>query len=254
MSKHIKDFFDQISVTRDEQFSQDPILGYEQEMRQNAISSLLDDGYDRALEAGCGNGRDFQILSKHTQKLFSIDFSPGMLRGAKLKIKTIGNTSVYLATADITNLPFKDASFDLIVCSEVLEHIPRWLKAIFEFRRVLKPKGDLIISTPNKYSMYGLTRYPGRLLLGSKHAYDKWKSYPELKSALQDAGFEVTAVIGACYLPGDISYYTPFRQLVTFLLNIYYWLDRKLSHFYPFSVLGYMVVLRSKKAPQIGEC
>jgi len=60
--------------------------------------------------------------------------------------------------------------------------------------------------------MYGLRRYPGRLLLDSKHPYDKWKSDSALRDALASAGFVITGTRGSCYLPGDISYYQPFKM------------------------------------------
>lgn len=49
---------------------------------------------------------------------------------------------------DIQNLPFQDASFDLIICSHVLEHVPDDALALKEFRRVLAPKGKTIIMIP----------------------------------------------------------------------------------------------------------
>lgn len=53
--------------------------------------------------------------------------------------------------ADICNLPFKDHSFDLILCNHVLEHIPNDLKAMQELYRVLKPNGTAILQVPLEY-------------------------------------------------------------------------------------------------------
>ena len=50
--------------------------------------------------------------------------------------------------ADITGLPFPDNFFDMVICSEVLEHIPDQHSAIKEMIRVLRPGGDLIVSVP----------------------------------------------------------------------------------------------------------
>jgi len=49
---------------------------------------------------------------------------------------------------DITRIPEPDASFDVILCSEVFEHLPDPLKALDEFERLLKPGGTLIITAP----------------------------------------------------------------------------------------------------------
>ena len=246
-AEEIKKFFDQCSLIRDELFSKDPILGYEQEARQKAIMSLLDDDSSLALDAGCGNGRDFNLILNRAEKVIGLDFSTGMVKEAKAKADNMPDKRAGVLVGDVTRLPFKDNTFDLIVCSEVLEHIPNWKKVVSEFYYLLKPNGVLIISTPNKLSMFGMTRYLGRLILGSKHPYDKWKTYFEHKHTLKDAGFKVVAVRGACYFPGDLSYHYPIKNLILKCLKIF----RKLDEFFrarrPFCLLGYTVVIKSKK-------
>jgi len=54
--------------------------------------------------------------------------------------------------ADICNLPFKDNSFDFILCNHVLEHIPDDTKAMQELYRILKPKGTAILQVPQDYN------------------------------------------------------------------------------------------------------
>lgn len=51
-------------------------------------------------------------------------------------------------TADLTNTPFPDASFDLIVCSHVLEHVPDDRKAMADLLRILKPGGQALLLVP----------------------------------------------------------------------------------------------------------
>jgi len=50
--------------------------------------------------------------------------------------------------ADVTTLPFQDHSFDLVICSEVLEHIPDDTAALKELIRIVKPGKDLVVSVP----------------------------------------------------------------------------------------------------------
>lgn len=246
--QNIRGFFDECSLIRDEEFSSDPILGHEDNTRRNAISSLIADDYPIILDAGCGNGRDFGLLLSHTNRIVGIDFSLEMVKGAKSKIDRLTNErKAAVLTGDVTRLPFRDNSFDLITCSEVLEHVPNWLQAVVEFQRVLKPGGDLIISTPNKYSIYGLTRYTARLFIKSKHPYDDWKTYFELRDALVSRGFDVAAARGSCYLPGDISYYQPFKKVITHFLGFARFLERTLSCIRPFSLLGYHILVKARK-------
>jgi 2-polyprenyl-3-methyl-5-hydroxy-6-metoxy-1,4-benzoquinol methylase len=50
--------------------------------------------------------------------------------------------------SDISDIPEKDNSYDVILCTEVFEHIPDPVKALKEFSRLLKPSGILILTTP----------------------------------------------------------------------------------------------------------
>jgi 2-polyprenyl-3-methyl-5-hydroxy-6-metoxy-1,4-benzoquinol methylase len=53
-----------------------------------------------------------------------------------------------LSTASILNLPFENNAFDVLICAEVLEHIPDHEKAIAELIRVVKPNGKIAVSVP----------------------------------------------------------------------------------------------------------
>jgi len=55
---------------------------------------------------------------------------------------------VRFSTGDLVNLPYRDASFDLVVASEVLEHVPSIHAALAEIKRVLRPGGKAVITVP----------------------------------------------------------------------------------------------------------
>jgi ubiquinone/menaquinone biosynthesis C-methylase UbiE len=58
------------------------------------------------------------------------------------------NTSKIDIVSDIANIPVEGESYDCILCTEVLEHIPYPIEAIKEFKRILKPQGKLILTVP----------------------------------------------------------------------------------------------------------
>lgn len=101
----------------------------------------------RILDAGAGQLRNRSLCS-HLEYV-SQDFCryDGSGNNKGLQAGNWDTSSVDLP-CDITAIPEADASFDAVLCSEVLEHLPDPIKAIDEFARLLKPKGKLILTAP----------------------------------------------------------------------------------------------------------
>src|SRR5262249_49687524 len=70
-------------------------------------------------------------------------------RGYQVRTLDISDTSGadYVGTAEATGLP--DADFDLVLCTQVLEHVPRPVEAVREVRRILRPNGRFLFSVPH---------------------------------------------------------------------------------------------------------
>jgi ubiquinone/menaquinone biosynthesis C-methylase UbiE len=111
---------------------------------------------DFVLDAGCGLGRHLRHLARIPGlKIFGIDKDTWALRetGKAMESQPDALSKDYLVSiADINKLPFADASFDCIICSEVLEHIPDHKNAIKELDRILKPQGTLAVSVPRYFA------------------------------------------------------------------------------------------------------
>jgi 2-polyprenyl-3-methyl-5-hydroxy-6-metoxy-1,4-benzoquinol methylase len=102
-------------------------------------------GCKRILDAACGNGRYSRFLLRHADPdavLTSFDLSPRMLRRARARLRS---ERVSHAVADLTRLPYADASFDAVVCGWVLEHLPDPRPGLRELARVLHPGGKLLL-------------------------------------------------------------------------------------------------------------
>jgi len=95
------------------------------------------------LEIGCGTGKISEHLVKITTDLTVNDISD------KLCNKLTDRLNVKTLLGSCLNLPAADNTFDLIVSSECVEHTPSPYKAFLEMKRILKPGGRIIITTPN---------------------------------------------------------------------------------------------------------
>lgn len=113
------------------------------------------------LDIGCGEGRhSLGLTAQMPLQAWGVDLSEESLRTAHQRYQTDfhaqaqgddGQPLCRFAVADAAHLPFADESFDLVVCSEVLEHLPDYQPALAEMRRVLKPTGVLAITVPRFY-------------------------------------------------------------------------------------------------------
>ncbi len=105
------------------------------------------------LDVGCGEGRHiFGVMQEYpNMKCIGIDPHDDSLKKAEEGyeyFKTISNAGAEFMEASAYALPFPDESFDLIVCSEVLEHLHEYNDAVQEIYRVLKKGGKFYASVP----------------------------------------------------------------------------------------------------------
>jgi SAM-dependent methyltransferase len=109
---------------------------------------------DRVLDLGCGEGRHaITGYMLHDIESVGVDLSHRDLcttrrRFADFEIADNPFKHLLLAVANGATLPFGDNSFDKVICSEVLEHIPDFRAVIKEIARVLKPGGTFAASVP----------------------------------------------------------------------------------------------------------
>ena len=99
-------------------------------------------------------------------------------------------------TYDITKIPEKENTFDLILCYHILEHVIEDTKAMKELYRVLKPNGTVLIQTPFKedeiYEDYTITSETNRLLHFGQEDHVRIYSVDGLKKRLESEGFSVS--------------------------------------------------------------
>ncbi len=122
---------------------------------------------DIVLDAGCGFGRHSLEFVSRGATVFSMDMDMESLRKTRFSLTQMkkqlkgGEVRYIVHSGDALNLPFKDESFDRIICSEVMEHVRDDELACRELSRVLKRNGRIAITVPTVFSehIYNLLTY-----------------------------------------------------------------------------------------------
>lgn len=102
----------------------------------------------RVLDVACGEGYGSALLARHAARVTGIDISSQAVAHARKAYAALGNADFVCAPCQ--RLPLADASIDLAVSFETIEHITEQDAFLDELARVLTPEGVLILSCPNK--------------------------------------------------------------------------------------------------------
>lgn len=101
---------------------------------------------ERVLDCGCGLGWFLKVIDELAPcRLTGVDNDLPRLRRARVEI----SSRVSLAAGSVTRLPYADGTFDKVILSEVLEHLPEDLPGLLEVKRVVRPGGTIAITVPN---------------------------------------------------------------------------------------------------------
>jgi SAM-dependent methyltransferase len=143
---------------------------------------------ERALDLGCGDGRLTGELI--AGELTAADVSPVALGRARRRLP-----EAKLVELDHeAPLPFPDGEFDLVLCAETLEHVRDVQRLLSEARRVLRPGGELAITTPAHGRLSGLEI----LIRGFERSFDPFSPHlrfftrRSLTGLLEEMGFSVS--------------------------------------------------------------
>ena len=129
------------------------------------------------LEIGCGSGRFTEILLKYGAKVVSVDMSTAVIANKNNFPITEDHLIIQ---ADMNKLPFKDKTFDYIICVGVLQHTPNTYESINNSQRVLKKGGTYVLDHyTHTLSYYTKTTFLFRKAIS---LFDKEKKYKIIES------------------------------------------------------------------------
>lgn len=143
------------------------------------------------LEAGCGEGYGADLIANVANRVIGLDYDEATVAHVRTRYPRVD-----IRHGNLAELPLPDASVDVVVNFQVIEHLWDQPQFVTECARVLRPGGLLMISTPNR-----ITFSPGRdTPLNPFHTREL--NAAELTELLEDAGFRMEAMLGVFHGAG----------------------------------------------------
>jgi len=143
------------------------------------------------LEAGCGEGYGADLIADVARRVIGLDYDEATVAHVRARYPRVA-----IRHGNLAELPLPDASVDVVVNFQVIEHLWDQAQFVSECFRVLRPGGVFLVSTPNR-----ITFSPGRdTPLNPFHTREL--NAAELTELLETAGFEVEDTLGVFHGAG----------------------------------------------------
>ena len=184
----------------------------------NTAWRSMNKGCQSILDVGCGTGEPMRFINRRN-RYFSVGidiFEPYLRECERQK-----NHSQYVL-CDVRNLPFKEKSFDIVLCLEVLEHLGREEGETLLNKMESIAKKQVVLSTP-------VGNYKQESYDGNPHQEHKYTWSPK---GMKARGYKVSGV-GLRNLGGKAGIQSPFPQPLRVLISIIWVLAGPLVYFFP---------------------
>ncbi len=180
-------------------------------LRISYIDSKLNVAGKRVLDVGCGGGILTEALAHRGAEVTGIDMGEAPLAVARLRLLESGLDVDYQQASAEQFAEQHAGEFDVLTCLEMLEHVPDPASVLHACQRLLKPGGQLFVSTINRnpksylFAIIG-AEYVLQLLPRGTHDYQKFIKPSELARYGRSAGLELQGERGMSYNPFSKKY------------------------------------------------
>jgi 2-polyprenyl-6-hydroxyphenyl methylase / 3-demethylubiquinone-9 3-methyltransferase len=178
----------------------------------------------QVLDVGCGGGILSEAMARAGAQVLGIDLSTPVLEVAELHALEAGADVQYRAIAAEELAQERPAGFDLVTCMEMLEHVPDPAGALEALAALVKPGGDVVVSTLNRNPMAFAVaivgaEYVARVLPRGTHEYLKFIRPSELAQWGRRANLELRDLTGLTYNPLLRSFHLSANTAVNYLAH-----------------------------------
>ncbi len=185
------------------------------------IAALAD---RRVLDVGCGGGLLSEAMARRGARVLGIDLGREVLEVARLHALAGAVPVEYREVSAEELAAERPAQFDLVTCMEMLEHVPDPAASLHALGTLVRPEGDLVVSTLNRHprafaiAIVG-AEYVARVLPPGTHEYLKFIRPSELARWGRAAGLRLLDLAGVGYNPLTSALRRPHDTPVSYLAH-----------------------------------
>ncbi len=193
-------------------------------LRLNYIDEKAGLDTKRVVDIGCGGGILSESMALRGAKVKGIDLATAGLSVARLHAQQSAANVEYEEISAEALAEREPASYDIVTCLEMLEHVPQPDKIIEACAKLVKPGGDLFFSTINRnpksylFAIVG-AEYVLNLLPKGTHEYAKFIKPAELDGWIRTAGLDNQDLIGMSYNPLSGNYWLGKDVTVNYMMH-----------------------------------
>lgn len=193
-------------------------------LRLNYIDSIAGLNGKRVLDVGCGGGILSESMARRGAEVTGIDLGEKALKVAQLHKLESGAVVDYRLVSVEALAEEQPASFDVVTCMEMLEHVPDPEAVVAACARLVKPGGRVFFSTLNRnpksylFAVIG-AEYVLNMLPKGTHDYRKFIKPSELSAWCRVAGLDVISLTGMSYNPLTRHYSLGNDVAVNYILH-----------------------------------
>ena len=193
-------------------------------LRLDHIDRIAELQGKKVLDVGCGGGILAEAMAARGAQVTGIDLADKPLKVAQLHLLESGQQVDYRRIAVEELAQQAPASFDVVTCMEMLEHVPDPAAVVHACAALLKPGGHAFFATLNRnpksylFALIG-AEYVLNMLPRGTHDYERFIKPSELSSTCRRAGLETINLIGMTYNPFTKVYALEADTDVNYILS-----------------------------------
>lgn len=205
----------------------------------------------KVIDVGVGTGSLLQLIHEAMHlEVVGIDISRNAIREAKLRFRSFESKSS-LTLGDVFHLPFRNGTFDVVICLGLIEHFKDSLTPMLNVLKLVKEGGYAFISVPQRKSLYTPFKNWQIRRKTWPFGFEKEFTVMELKEICEKLGLSKVRIVGVDYYPSFLKIFPLERLLRPLVVRIVEYMEKRIQD--PSKLAHMLMIIYAKRVPRARE-